>query len=126
LLLMGLAIMFTPRSLFPLGSIRVGVKALIASLVMALIIWIMRGSGLVIMLPVAMAVYFTTASLLGTIPRDDLKALYNSMREKRRQAPPDALPEESQVGTLAAEISFLKDVDMLPGTKAIETDEVMK
>ncbi len=126
LLLMGLAIMFTPRSLFPLGSIRVGVKALIASLVMALIIWSMRGSGLVIMLPVAIAVYFTTASLLGTIPRDDLKALYNSMREKRRQAPPDALPEESQVGTLAAEISFLKDVDMLPGIKAIETDEVIK
>ena len=126
LLLTGLAIMFTPRSLFPLGSIRVGVKALIASLVMALIIWIMRGSGLVIMLPVAMAVYFTTATLLGTIPRDDLKALYNSMREKRRQAPPDALPEESQLGTLSAEISFLKDIDMLPETKAKETDEVIK
>jgi len=126
LLLMGLAIMFTPRSLFPLGSIRVGVKALIASLVMALIIWMLRGSGLVIMLPVAMAVYFTTATLLGTIPRDDLKALYNSMREKRRQAPSDALPEESQVGTLAAEISFLKDVDMLPGIKSLETDEVIK
>ena len=126
LLLMALAIMFTPRSLFPLGSIRVGVKALIASLVMAVIIWIMRGSGLVIMLPVAMAVYFTTATLLGTIPRDDLKALYNSMREKRGQAPSDALPEESQVGTLAAEISFLKDVEMLPGIKAIETDEVIK
>ena len=93
---------------------------------MALIIWIMRGSGLVIMLPVAMAVYFTTATLLGTIPRDDLKALYNSMREKRRQAPPDALPEESQLGTLSAEISFLKDIDMLPETKAKETDEVIK
>src|SRR2546421_8294497 len=107
LLLMGLAIMFTPRSLFPLGSIRVGVKALIASLVMALIIWIMRGSGLVIMLPVAMAVYFTTASLLGTIPRDDLKALYTSIRKKRRQAPSDALPEERR-------------------TQAIEADEVIK
>src|SRR5207248_1982923 len=103
-----------PRSLFPLGSIRVGVKALIASLVMALIIWMMRGSDLVILLPVAMAVYFTTASLLGTIPRDDLKALYNAIREKRRQAPSDALPGESQVGTVAGEISSLKDVDMQP------------
>ena len=102
LLLTGLALVFTPRSLFPMGSVRVGVKALVASLVMGLVIWTMRGFGLVAILPVAMVVYFTTATLLGTIPRDDLRVLYRSVRKKRQQASADALSEESQ----AAEIEY--------------------
>ena len=121
LLLVGLAIIFAPRSLFPLGSIRVGVKALVASMVMALIIWIMRGSGLGTILPVAMAVYFATATLLGTIPRDDLKALYTSIRNKRQQASSDALAEESQAEAQAEETSFLKDMDTLPETESSST-----
>jgi len=91
LLLMGLAILFTPRWLLPMGSVRVGVKALIASLVMGLVIWTMRGFGLIAILPVAMTVYFTTAMLLGTIPRDDLKALYTSVRKKKEHS--DSHPE---------------------------------
>lgn len=82
-LLMGLAIAFIPRSLFPIGSLCVAGKALLASLVMALVIWMMRGCGLVAILPVAMAVYFTAAMLLGTIPQSDVKALYTSVRKKQ-------------------------------------------
>lgn len=115
LLLISLAIIFTPRSLLPLGSIRVGVKALVASLVMALVVWIMRGYGLILILPVAMAVYFTAATVFGTIPRDDLKALYGSIRNKRRQASSDAQPEEeSQAEERPKENSLLSDMDTLP------------
>jgi O-antigen/teichoic acid export membrane protein len=117
LLLISLAIIFTPRSLLPLGSIGVGVKALVASLVMALVIWMMRGYGLIIILPVAMAVYFTAATLLGTIPRDDLQALYKSIRNKSHQDTSNILPEEMQ----AVETSFPKDEDMLPETELTAT-----
>jgi O-antigen/teichoic acid export membrane protein len=115
LLLISLAIIFTPRSLLPLGSIRVGVKALVASLVMALVVWVMRGYGLILILPVAMAVYFTAATVFGTIPRDDLKALYGSIRNKRRSASSDAQPEEeSQAEERSKENSLLSDMDTLP------------
>jgi O-antigen/teichoic acid export membrane protein len=105
LLLMGLAIAFVPRSLFPLGSLRVGIKALVASLVMALTMWMTHGLGLVLTLSVAAAVYLTTATLLGTIPRDDMKALYASMRNKKRS--PETLSGESQVKRSQAEEPFL-------------------
>jgi len=96
LLLISLAIVFTPRSLLPLGSIRVGAKALIASLVMAVIMWIMRTSSLLAILPVAMTIYFITATLLATIPRDDLQALYGSIRNKKQVASTNISQVESQ------------------------------
>ena len=100
LLLMGLAIVFTPRLLLPLRSLGVGVKSLIASLVMGLVIWLMRGFGLIAILPVAMLVYFTAAMLLGTIPRDDLKALLHSLRKKQQASietnPTPTIPEPGE------------------------------
>jgi hypothetical protein len=114
LLLVGLAIFFTPRPLFPTGSILVGAKALVASLVMALIIWIIRGYGLFIILPAAMVIYFTTATLLGTIPREDMKALYTSIRNKRKYTAPDALPDESKAEPQVVETSYLSDIDTRP------------
>ncbi len=117
LLLISLAIIFTPRTLLPMGSVRVGVKALVASLVMAAIVWMMRTYSLLYILPVAMAVYFITATLLGTIPRDDVKALYGSIRNKRQQASTNTLPEDSLPETDHAENSLHKDVDRLPETE---------
>lgn len=114
LLLMSLAIVFTPRMLLPFGSVRVGIKALVASLVMAAIVWLMRGFGLVAILPVAMAVYFIMATLLGTIPRNDLEALYTSIRNKKQQASSGALLEESQAGEKPKQNSLLSDMDTLP------------
>jgi Polysaccharide biosynthesis C-terminal domain len=82
LLLTILALVFVPRSLWPLGSIKVGLKALLAGLVMGLVVWFMQRYSLLAILPVAALVYFGTATLLGTIPRDDMKALYASVRSK--------------------------------------------
>ncbi|MGZ3626750.1 MAG: flippase [Ktedonobacteraceae bacterium] len=111
LLLISLAVFFTPRSLLPLGSIRVGAKALAASLVMAAIIWMMRTVNLLLILPVAMAVYFTTAMLLATIPRDDVRALYGSIRNKSQEAPTNAPEEGTHQEAVEEEDAILYDGD---------------
>jgi hypothetical protein len=43
-----------------------------------------------------MLIYFTTAMLLGTIPRDDLKALYTSIRHKTQRTPSEVVPDEER------------------------------
>jgi O-antigen/teichoic acid export membrane protein len=111
LLLISLAVFFTPRSLLPLGSIRVGTKALAASLVMAMVIWLMRFLDLLLILPAAMGVYFTTAMLLATIPRDDIRALYGSIRNKRQAVPTHTAEAGTYKEAVVQGDFFLNDVD---------------
>ena len=102
-LLMCLALVFVPRSLLPLGSVKVGVKALAASGVMAFVIWITREMNLFVILSLAMAVYFVVAGLLGTIPREDMRALYTSIRYKAgHTVQTDPLNAVGQTGPLNA------------------------
>ena len=84
-LLMCLALVFVPRALRPMGSVKVGVKALAASAVMALVIWATRQTNLFTILSLAAVTYFVASALFGTIPREDLKALYSSIRNKAGQ-----------------------------------------
>src|SRR6266581_3209897 len=79
LLLMITALMFIPRSLWPIGSVKVGFKSILAGLVMGLVVWFQQEKTLLAILPVAALVYFGTATLLGTIPRDDVRAFCNSI-----------------------------------------------
>jgi peptidoglycan biosynthesis protein MviN/MurJ (putative lipid II flippase) len=90
LLLLCIAIVFVPRHLLPLGSIRIGIKAIVASLVMALAIWVLsifHIFNIFMILPIAMLVYFGTTTLLSTIPREDIKALYSAIQRKAQQTP---------------------------------------
>ncbi len=82
LLLVGMALTFIPRHLMPIGSLLVGGKALLASLIMALVITMIHTLSIFIILPVAMLIYFAAAILLRTIPRNDLQALYGVVRRK--------------------------------------------
>jgi O-antigen/teichoic acid export membrane protein len=86
LLLTIFAVLFVPRSLWPLGSIKVALKALLAGLVMGLVAWFMRQYSILAILPVATIVYFAVATLLGTIPRDDVRVLYSSIFRKTSYA----------------------------------------
>ena len=109
MLLFCISMLFIPRHLLPLGSLRVGAKTVIASLVMALAILPLRVFNIFVILAVAMPVYCAVATLLGTIPREDLQALYGAVRRRRQdtssrplanqqeenQGPPEA--EESQI-----------------------------
>jgi O-antigen/teichoic acid export membrane protein len=112
-LLMCLAFAFVPRALWPTGSAKVGVKAITAGLVMALVIWTIRQMNLFVILPVAMVTYFMAAALLGTIPREDLKALYTSIRNKAGHAVTDA-PAEENADVLIEEALSFTDVDLQP------------
>ena len=78
---------------------------------MAGVVWMMRTVNLLLILPVAMAVYFTTAMLLATIPRDDVRALYASIRNKHREAPTNATEEDTHQETAEEEDAVLDDGD---------------
>lgn len=90
LLLMSIALVFMPRHLIPFGSLRVGGKALLASLAMALAIFFLNRLLLLEILPIAAAVYVGTAILLRTFPKEDMQALFFAIR---RKAHIDQLPE---------------------------------
>lgn len=89
LLLLCIGVAFVPRRLLPFGSLRVGAKAIIASLVMCLVILALRNFNIFLLLPVALLVYLGAATLLGTVPREDVKALYSSIRHKAQQTLPE-------------------------------------
>lgn len=73
---------FHPRHLVPFGSLRVALKAIIASLVMALVILTLHTLHFFVILPIAMLVYVGVAVLIGVIPREDYLALYRAIRQK--------------------------------------------
>src|SRR5260370_36007654 len=70
----------------PIGSLLVGGKALLACLIMALVITMINTFSIFIILPVAMLVYFVAVTLLRTIPRDDMQAIYGVIRRKAHRA----------------------------------------
>jgi O-antigen/teichoic acid export membrane protein len=110
LLLTIISLSFIPRSLWPVGSVKVGLKALLASLLMALPVWFLQQMdySLLVILPVAAVVYFGVATLLGTIPREDMRAFYSSIRHKagRGKAGVD------QAETTSGDVPFLTEEDM--------------
>jgi hypothetical protein len=83
-LLMFLALIFIPRSLWPIGSIKVGLKAFLAAAVMGVVVWFIQDYTLLLILPVAAIVYLGAATLLGTIPAEDMKAFYTSIRRRKK------------------------------------------
>jgi len=73
---------FIPRYLLPVGSLRVALKALMASLVMALVILPLLTLHIFVILPIATLVYVGVSVLLGVIPREDYLAVYHAIRQK--------------------------------------------
>ncbi|HEX6542018.1 MAG TPA: oligosaccharide flippase family protein [Ktedonobacterales bacterium] len=88
LLLMILALRALPRHLLPVRSIATGVKALAASLGMALVVVALSKLSILIILPIAGIVYAAVATALATIPRDDLEALYTAIARRTRGVAP--------------------------------------
>ena len=82
LLLMCIAITLHPRDLLPWRSLVVGGKALLASVVMAIVIHFIDTLSILEILPIALLIYFSVASLVGTIPREDMLALSTAIRQK--------------------------------------------
>ncbi|HEU5383086.1 MAG TPA: flippase [Ktedonobacteraceae bacterium] len=118
-LLFCLSIYFTPRKYLPFKSLLVGLKSIVACLVMALAIWKLLELNIFIILPVAIITYVASALLIGVIPREDLKALYGALRQK---ASPSSLaslatqPLAHQEGyeTILEGAMLLADEDTIP------------
>ena len=85
-----------PRHLVPLGSLRVAIKAIIASLVMAFVIWLLRTFNILVIVPIGMFVYLIVATLLGTIAREDLQALYRAIRHKGQRSSGSVLEQQEE------------------------------
>lgn len=94
LLLLILSLFFIPRYLIPTRSVLVGLKCITASLIMAAVIWFMRYDSLLIILGAAAIVYVGAATLLRTIPKEDIQAIYRSIRYKVHAAEP--IPETAE------------------------------
>jgi len=107
-----------PRNLLPFGSLRVSLKALIASLVMALAILPLHTLHIFIILPVAMLVYVGVSVLIGVIPREDYQAVYRAIRQK---AQPTSSPGSNDLPEIALP-SFYADELLQDGLATTPTD----
>jgi hypothetical protein len=71
---------------------------------MALAVLLVRNLNIFSILLVAMLVYLVAAAILGTIPREDLLAIYSAIRHKAQQASPnlsiEGMTEQSRADTI--------------------------
>ena len=108
LLLMVLALCVLPRKMLPVRSVTTGVKALAASLAMALVVVMLSKLSLLIVLPIAGITYALVATALATIPREDLDALYLAIarRKTRSVAPAVHAPVARRQGGSSTALAF--------------------
>jgi acetyltransferase-like isoleucine patch superfamily enzyme len=97
-----------PRKMLPVRSVTTGVKALAASLAMALVVVMLSKLSLLIVLPIAGITYALVATALATIPREDLDALYLAIarRKTRSVAPAVHAPVASRQGGSSTALAF--------------------
>ena len=109
LLLLCLSIIFIPKHLLPIRSLTVAAKATIASFVMVLAILLLSAfhvANIFVVLPIAMLTYFATATLLGTIPREDIRLLYSALRHKVHPSSTQPLVSQQESSTINIARSF--------------------
>lgn len=99
LLLLCIGLVFVPRRLLPLGSLRVAGKSLLAGLIMAGGVLLLQRQtfNIFVILPAGAFVYFGAAMLLGAIPREDLRSLYRSVRHKAQRSVPEVAAGQQRV-----------------------------
>ena len=96
LLLFCMSFIYVPGYALPRGSLKVGVKALLAALVMMLAVFLLRTSSIFIIFPIALLVYSGMAVLLKTVPREEVLVLYRVIMHKDEESSTNTL-EISQV-----------------------------
>ncbi len=87
LLLLCVSIVLVPRHLLPVSSLKVGAKVLGASVVMGLVVMLINDVSpqlsVFLILLVAFVVFIAVAILFRAIPREDILALYRSVRRRK-------------------------------------------
>ena len=82
-------------------------KAALASIIMVLAIWLLGTFDIVnffVILPIAMLVYFASATLLRTIPREDIRALSSALWQKVH-VPTQSLVNQQEFSTSEIELA---------------------
>ncbi|MGZ3645181.1 MAG: oligosaccharide flippase family protein, partial [Ktedonobacteraceae bacterium] len=75
-----IGLVFIPRNLLPTGSIGIGLKALAASIIMAIAIQpILHKWNICLILPIAGFVYLIAATLFGAITREDYRMVFQAV-----------------------------------------------
>lgn len=90
-LLFVISLAFLPRQYWPVKSLAVAGKALLASLLMGGAIIALQRFSILLILPVAALVYLVVATALATVPREDISRVIEAVRRKIRKAP-DMVP----------------------------------
>jgi O-antigen/teichoic acid export membrane protein len=93
LLLLCISVVLMPKHLLPRGSFKVGVKTLIAALFMALATFLLKTSSILLISPIVFLVYAGVATLLRTIPREDVQILYRAVRDKGKRTSTETLAD---------------------------------
>jgi O-antigen/teichoic acid export membrane protein len=91
LLLLVLTTACVPRHLWPWKSLTVGVKAALACVVMGSVIFLLQRFSILIILPASGITYLVAAILLRTIPRQDIQALVQAVRNRKQHPNPEML-----------------------------------
>ncbi|GHO43289.1 flippase [Ktedonospora formicarum] len=112
-LLVCVSLCFVPREILSFHSLVVASKAFLASMVMALVIWILRNTSIYVLLPAGAITYLAVAFLIRTIPTEDLRMLLTALRHKaeRVETTPEIAPVE--------EVMFELEETTLPRITAI-------
>jgi O-antigen/teichoic acid export membrane protein len=108
LLLLIISLFFLPTSLFSAGSLKVGVKAAGATLVMCLVVFPIRDFSILVIVPIAVLSYIGATVLLKTIPRDEMQMLLQAIRKRRREVPAESLLEEDIYGRITESLPIIQ------------------
>lgn len=101
LLLVCVSICFVPRGVLSFNSLVVASKALLASLAMALVLWLLRYTSIYLLIPIGAVTYLVAAFIIRTIPPEDLRILLAAVRNKAgHSSESNTLPAEELVAEL--------------------------
>ena len=130
LLLLCISLVLVPRNLLPVGSIKVGGKVLVAAALMGLVAFLLRSQSIVLIGSVALVVYIAVATLLGTIPREDVQTLLAAFRSRGKRSSSELLAsavDENMYDQITQRLPVVRIARVRPGAgeegEGVQEDE---
>jgi O-antigen/teichoic acid export membrane protein len=124
-LLLCVSVVLVPTRLLPVRSLKVGAKAIVASGVMAIaILFFLNRFSIFFLLPAAMFIYLCAAGVLGTIPREDILALYRGVRHKAQPTNPAPVEDQLEIEQSAQALEADEELQAVRYDQLAEDSEV--
>jgi O-antigen/teichoic acid export membrane protein len=87
LVLLIISIILVPNRLLPVKSLIITLRILFAAAVMGACVWLLPALPLLVILPLCTVVYLVMAVLSQGLPQDDLRMIYQSLRNRKESIP---------------------------------------